>query len=139
LIVQDNPDSKIYDKLRDPVLALRPADCPEINRLSTRFAVLDYSPGEVLDAGAYVCVHPGWAYIDLLWVREAKRGKGLGKRLMQRAEQEALQRGCHSAFLWTQDFEAPGFYEKLGYQRFVTFEDFIPGHQRLGFMKRITA
>ncbi len=89
--------------------------------------------------GIYVFAHPGWAYVDLVWTRDDQRGKGLGRKLMAKAEDEAQKRACHSAYLWTQDFEAPGFYEKLGYRRFVVLEDFIPGHQRIGFMKRLAA
>jgi GNAT superfamily N-acetyltransferase len=139
LIVQDNPDNSVCNQLRESLLAIRPADFPAFDRHYKTFGVFDYDSENALQAGAFVYVHPGWAYIDLLWLHENKRGQGLGRLLMKRTEEEARKRGCHSAYLWTQDFETPGFYEKLGYRRFVTFEDFIPGHQRIGFMKRLAA
>lgn len=61
-----------------------------------------------------------WIYIDQLWVHESLRGKGYGTKLMQAAEKLAKERGCVSAAVNTMDWEALGFYKKLGYQ--VEFE-----------------
>jgi len=115
---------------------MRPPDHPALNRKWTTFVVME-KEGRNEYGGIYVYVHPGWAYFDLVWVEPKHRSQGLGRKLMEKAEIEAQKRGCHSAWLWTQDFEAPGFYEKLGYKKFVVFEDFIPGHQRIGYMKRL--
>ncbi|MGE0109123.1 MAG: GNAT family N-acetyltransferase [Bdellovibrionales bacterium] len=78
-----------------------------------------------------------WLYIDMLWVDEALRGQGIGSVLVAAAEKEALARGCHSAYLWTQSYEGPDFYPKLGYEKFVVNQDFPVGFQRIGFMKRL--
>lgn len=80
-----------------------------------------------------------WLYLDMLWVDKDLRGEGLGSALVQAAEKEALLRGCHSAYLWTQDFEGADFYPRLGYKEFVVKADFPVGHTRTGFMKRIAA
>ena len=80
-----------------------------------------------------------WLYIDMLWVAKEARHQGLGARLVHMAEEKARQRGCSDAYLWTESFQGPNFYPKLGYQRFVTKEDFPSGHQRIGFMKRLIA
>ncbi len=78
-----------------------------------------------------------WLYIDILWVDKSARMQGLGSALVQKAEAIAIDRGCHSAYLWTESFEAPDYYPKLGYRKFVVKEDFPTGHQRTGFMKRL--
>jgi len=137
MMIQDNPSADLYDQLRGAVLAVRPTDAPNVDRYAKTYAITKKDDGGKLQGGAYVYVHPGWAYIDLVWVDSRARGKGVGRRLMEEAEAEAQRRGCHSAYLWTQDYEAPGFYEKLGYRKFVELDNFIPGHQRIGFMKRI--
>lgn len=139
MIVLDNPDNAIIGALLDAVLSLRPYDFPDIDRRAKKFMVVEKDDAENLIGGVYVYLHPGWAYIDLLWVQETQRKKGMGRRLMARAEDESRKRGSHSAYLWTQDFEAPEFYKKLGYQQVVTFENFIPGHRRYGFMKQLAA
>ncbi|MDE1900435.1 MAG: GNAT family N-acetyltransferase [Alphaproteobacteria bacterium] len=78
-----------------------------------------------------------WLYIDILWVAPALRGQGMGRGLVLAAEAEAVERGCHSSYLWTESFEGPDFYPKLGYQSFVVKPDFPRGHQRIGLMKKL--
>jgi len=81
-----------------------------------------------------------WLYVDTLWVDDSLRGQGEGSALMKAAEDEAIKRGCHSCYLWTESFQGKGFYPKLGYKEFVVIDDFpIGGHQHIGFMKRLAA
>src|SRR5687767_2061964 len=76
-----------------------------------------------------------WLFVELLVVPDALRGRGLGSELMQLAEEEALKRGCHSAWLDTFEFQARGFYERLGYSCFAELRDYPPGFARY-FMKK---
>jgi GNAT superfamily N-acetyltransferase len=76
-----------------------------------------------------------WLYVELLFVPEALRGRGLGSELMTRAESEAVSRGCHGAWLDTFEFQARGFYERLGYTCFGELRDYPPGSARY-FMKK---
>lgn len=74
----------------------------------------------------YVWAH--WLHIDLLWVDEHRRGSGLGSRLMAEAERHAReQHGCLNSRVETFDFQAPGFYQKLGYTLVGKVEDYPPG------------
>jgi len=77
----------------------------------------------------------GWLYTSLLWVDEPLRGRGLGTRLLQRLEQEAVRMGCRHAHVDTFSFEARPFYEKLGYELFATLDDCPPGHRK-HFLKK---
>ena len=77
-----------------------------------------------------------WLFVELLWLPEALRGTGLGTRLMMEAEAEAVRRGCIGAHLDTFDFQAPGFYRKLGYEVFGSIEDHPPGRMRFWMRKR---
>lgn len=77
----------------------------------------------------------GYLHLDLLFVPEEERGSGMGRRLMDMAEEEALRRGCRGAWLDTFSFQARGFYEKLGYAVAGELEDCPPGHKRY-FMKK---
>jgi GNAT superfamily N-acetyltransferase len=78
----------------------------------------------------------GWLVVDLLWVREDLRGRGIGGRLLATAEQEAIRRGCTGAFLDTLDFQAPAFYQKRGYSVFGELPGLPPGHVRYYLAKR---
>jgi len=72
----------------------------------------------------------GWLFIELLWVSDERRQKGLGRSLMQKAESEARKRGIRNVYLDTFSFQAPGFYKKLGYREFGRLNDFPAGHTR---------
>ncbi len=88
-------------------------------------------------AGLYGKTFWDWLYVDTLWVHPDLRGQGVGRALMAIAEEEARRRGCGGIYLWTQTFDAPGFYQKIGFQQFVIMPDFPAGHQRYGFMRRL--
>ena len=104
---------------------------------ATPMSVLAHNKAGALIGGLTGKTFWNWLYIDILWVAKEERAQGLGRRLVERAEAVALDRGCHSAYLWTESFEAPDFYPKLGYLPFVVKDEFPLGHQRIGFMKRL--
>jgi ribosomal protein S18 acetylase RimI-like enzyme len=47
----------------------------------------------------------------------------------------AAERGCRRVFLDTFSFQAPGFYQKLGYQVYGRAEDWPDGHAHLFLRK----
>lgn len=77
--------------------------------------------------GATGTVHWGWLDVDHLWVSEAHRGGGHGRRLLLELERQAASRGATRAWLSTFDFQARGMYEKLGYRVVGEMSDFPPG------------
>lgn len=78
-----------------------------------------------------------WLFVELLVVPAAFRGRGLGTQLMGMAEAEAIARGCHSAWLDTFEFQARGFYARLGYACFGELPDYPPGHARFFMQKSL--
>ncbi|MEM9257165.1 MAG: GNAT family N-acetyltransferase [Pseudomonadota bacterium] len=78
-----------------------------------------------------------WIYLDELWVSAERRGEGLGRALMQRAEAHATSLALRGVWLWTQSWQAAEFYRQLGYEEFARFDDFPRGHTRLGFRKTL--
>jgi len=70
----------------------------------------------------------GWLDLSLLWVAEPFRGQGYGARLLRAAEDEARMQGCHGVFLTTFSFQAPGFYEKFGYEAVADIPDYPKGY-----------
>lgn len=79
----------------------------------------------------------GWLYVDMLFVPEEHRGKGYGEKLMKMAEAYAKKQKCHSAELMTHDFQAPGFYKKLGYKVVGQLKDLPKGHIRYLMFKSL--
>jgi GNAT superfamily N-acetyltransferase len=71
-----------------------------------------------------------WLFVDLLWVDDAHRGRGLGSGLLRRAEQEARARGARHVYLDTFGFQARPFYERHGYTLFGVLDDYPPGSRR---------
>jgi GNAT superfamily N-acetyltransferase len=92
--------------------------------------------GEVI-AGFSGHTWGGCCEISNLWVDERHRGQGLGRTLLQEAEAEALRRGCAQVVLTTHSFQAPGFYERLGYQRKCAIEGRPAGHRDIVYVKAL--
>jgi GNAT superfamily N-acetyltransferase len=69
-----------------------------------------------------------WLTVDTLWVQADRRGQGLGRALLAAVEEAARSRGCRWAKLNTWDFQAPGFYERCGYEEYGREVDYPPGH-----------
>ncbi len=77
-----------------------------------------------------------WLFTQLLVVPASLRGQGVGSEMMQLAEQEAIRRGCHGAWLDTFEFQARGFYERIGYECFGELPNYPKGYSRF-FMKKM--
>jgi GNAT superfamily N-acetyltransferase len=100
-------------------------------------AVFLYDDAGRIVGGAYARIWDGILDISLLWVHEDYRGEGYGARLMRAIEAEGVRRGCARAELRTFDFQAPGFYKKLGYEELYVSRDFPRGHCRHYFRKQL--
>ena len=55
------------------------------------------------------------AELQQLWVREDRRGAGIGRRLLAAFETAAAARGAATCFLESFSFQAPAFYAAQGY------------------------
>ncbi|HUD58723.1 MAG TPA: GNAT family N-acetyltransferase [Acetobacteraceae bacterium] len=80
-----------------------------------------------------------WLNVQMLFVPEPLRRHGVGSTLMASAELEARRRGCRGIYVDAFSFQAPGFYQKIGFTVFGVLADFPPGHDRLYFHKRFDA
>lgn len=77
-------------------------------------------------------------YLELLFVDEAHRNKGLASMLLRRVEKEARDIGATLVHTETYDFQAKDFYLKHGYEIFGVLDDCPPGHKRYYLKKKLT-
>ena len=94
--------------------------------------------GGDLRAGLFGWTWGGCGYIEVLWVRDDQRGRGLGTRLLATAEQEIRRRGCGQVALSTHSFQAPGFYARFGYQECGRTPAYPRGHDQIHLVKRLS-
>lgn len=85
--------------------------------------------------GLWAQLYFDWVFIELLFIPENLRGENLGAKLLRQLEEIAKAKGCVGIWLDTFSFQAPGFYERQGYERFGTLEDYPKGMARFFFRK----
>ena len=78
-----------------------------------------------------------WLSIQYLFVREQLPGRGIGSKLLEAAEEEAMRRGCKYAFVDTFSFQAPAFYKKHGYREVFTLEEYPYTSKRHYYTKEL--
>ncbi|GIX40233.1 MAG: hypothetical protein KatS3mg128_1282 [Silanimonas sp.] len=79
----------------------------------------------------------GWLHITMLAVAPERRRTGIGAQLIEQAEHWARARGALGVNLETIEFQALGFYERLGYRKFGEQMDNPPGYVRYYLEKRL--
>ena len=80
-----------------------------------------------------------WLIVHLLAVPAPLRGRGIGARIMELAEAEARQRNCHGVWLDTIEFQARGFYERIGYVCFGELPNNPAGFSKFFMKKQLAA
>ncbi len=129
----DEPEEAARRAILDPLVAY---NRDRIGRDDHRPLVLTIEDSDAQVVGG-LCGRTAydWLFVELLFVPESLRGRGVGKDLLSRAEREAITRGCHSAWLDTFEFQARGFYERLGYTCFGELANYPTG-STLYFLKK---
>lgn len=136
LKIETEPDERDVIALRDHL--------HEFNKRKTSYyndeliAIFIKTDDREVKAGLFGWTWGGCCEIEFLWVCEELRNRGLGARLLMRAEDEARRRGCHQVILNTHSFQALDFYLKLGYEVFGAVDDFPLGHKNYYLKKLLT-
>ena len=98
--------------------------------------VSDPETGELI-GGLYGRTSLGVMFIDRFFLPERLRGNRLGSRLLAMAETEGRRRGCALAGLFTLHFQAPGFYQKRGWEIAARLDVPTPGATRFLMTKKL--
>jgi GNAT superfamily N-acetyltransferase len=104
------------------------------DRLPLTLRVTDPVSGAVL-GGLVGRSSLGLLFIDLVYLPDTLRGQEIGTRMLAMAEAEARRRGCRGGVLYTISFQAPGFYQRLGWQVFGEVPCDPPGTSRVFLRK----
>ena len=76
------------------------------------------------------------ARVGLTWIDERYRRQGMGRKLFKRLEEYCRSKGCRVIQLDTFDFQAPLFYEKMGFEYIGTVSEWTCGHD-CHFMRKL--
>jgi GNAT superfamily N-acetyltransferase len=92
--------------------------------------------------GVLIAGLSGWTwgacgYIAVLWVRDDKRRRGLGTRLLDAAEEEMRVRRCTQVATSTHTFQAPEFYAHRGYVTCGLTPNYPRGHAQVHLVKAL--
>jgi len=76
-------------------------------------------------------------YLEVLWVDDRYKGLGYGKDLVLEAERRAKRNGCLASQTYTFSWQAPDFYQAIGYKMIATYEGYVNGITEHILMKRL--
>lgn len=66
-------------------------------------------------------------YLEALWVAQEHRKQGYGTELVLAAERIGYEKGCITSQTWSLSFQAPRFYQKIGYQVLGIYDGYPDG------------
>jgi ribosomal protein S18 acetylase RimI-like enzyme len=75
--------------------------------------------------------------INSLWIDESMRNQGWGRKLLRCVEEEGRKRGCTISYTNTFTWQAPEFYEKLGYKLYGNLDNFPLGSSLNYYYKQL--
>ena len=93
--------------------------------------------GEIIAGADAVVTTFKILYVSTVYVDEAFRGQGLGRKLMEAVEARAVALGVNTIRLDTFDWQGSGFYPKIGYVEVGRYENEVDGYSEHFFVKRI--
>ena len=108
--VTENPSSKDLDFLTQKI------NEESVDQGSAfPFAIFVRDKEGRIIAGCNGSIIFGAIYTDQLWIHLKYRKKGLGTKLMNHVHVYGKKKGCTQATVTTMSFQAPDFYQNLGY------------------------
>lgn len=131
------PSEKEIDYIREALTQFNRKHVEDDGHM--RLHIVEYDGDGNIIGGILGGTYWGWLYIDILWVHENHRKKGIGSKLLSEAENEAIRRGCHHSHLDTMSWQAPAFYKKHGYEIIGILPDIPEGNQKYLLRKSLNA
>lgn len=133
--MNSNPSKKEIDFVRESLIQFNDNCVGKDNH--TTLNIVEYDVNGNIIAGILGGTYWGWMYVDILWVDENYRKRGIGTKLLSEAEKEAARRGCHHVHLDTMSWQAPEFYKKQGYEIIAVLPDIPNGNKKYLLIKAL--
>ncbi|MDY3319864.1 GNAT family N-acetyltransferase [Riemerella anatipestifer] len=136
--VTDIINQKSYDKIVEILVEYNLSKTKEFNsEINKPIEIIARNEKKEIIGGLYGRSIWGTLEIKTFAIKPENRNNGIGKKLLLEAEKEAKNRNCRFISLDTFSFQAPAFYEKLGFEKIGTESDFPKGFEKYYYRKKI--
>lgn len=134
----DKIDQESYDKIVEMLIAYNQSKTQEVkDAINKPLEIIARNEHGEIIGGLYGRSIWGTLEIKTFAVKQENRKEGIGRKLILEAEIEAKRRNCRFISLDTFSFQAPGFYEKLGFEKIGTETDFPKGFEKYYYRKKL--
>ena len=141
MAIQDNIDIQvdINPSKTDDELIRNELHAFNVNAIGKEehYSIFAYNASQKIIGGALIYAEKHSIFIDNLWVHKLYRSKGIGSKLISAAEQEAIVRKIPYSTTDTFTFQAVDFYLKQGYKKIGVIKNYMEGHDKVYFRKKI--
>lgn len=128
--LENSPHPNDVAALRGGLRLYNLVHVPELTKLpAPDIAVVARDDRGNIIGGAVANADWGWLFVDIVWVHESQRGKGLGSQIMAVMERAAFEQGVNNIYLVTTSFQALPFYQKLDYELWGELADRPRGYR----------
>lgn len=136
--ITDKIDQKSYDRIVELLIEYNLSKTQEFrNEINKPIEIIARNEQDEIIGGLYGRSIWGTLEIKTFVVKPEYRNEGIGRKLIIEAEREAKNRNCRFISLDTFSFQAPEFYEKLGFEKIGTETDFPKGFEKYYYRKKI--
>ena len=136
LSVSSEPEPEAQLIIGEGLNAYNDAIVGYADRMPLTVMVRDGDSGAIL-GGISGRTSLGLMFLDVVYLPESLRGQDIGTRMLAMAEAEGRRRGCRNGVLYTISFQAPRFYERLGWRVFGEVPCDPPGTSRVFLTKEL--
>ncbi|WP_411822769.1 GNAT family N-acetyltransferase [Leptospira sp. 'Mane'] len=133
-----NPDASTQEFLWAQLHSFSLSKLNDTQMEETQFFCILAKKEEKIVAAALGYMYFRGLNLQLLWVDSEERGKNLGREMLQKVEEEAVQLNCSLIFGYSFGFQAPKFYLQEGYEQVGVISDFPPGHNCFFLSKKLS-
>lgn len=134
--INDFETEAYKEKIHDLLITYNREKTKDINEINKPLEIIAIENNKII-GGIYGRSIWGTLEIKTFVVDESYRKKGIGTKLILEAENEAFQRNCRYISLDTFSFQAPKFYEHMGFELIGTETDFPKGFEKYYYRKSI--